>query len=100
MYIDPKARQNFKFATLISWGNNPQNVKELDLDNDEHYAQTAKPVLRITPVLLEPERVQFAIYPDTFTAQEAGIYSNPEITKFSNRVSFTKHPDTATMLSG
>ena len=31
---------------------NPQNVIALDLDSDEHYVLTPKPVLRATPKLV------------------------------------------------
>ena len=44
-------------------------------------------------MLFEPKQVQSAISPNTFNAQDAGIYSQTEITKFSNRAIVTKHSE-------
>ena len=100
MYIDSITRQNFNYATGIYCDNNPQNVIATYLDADEHYVVTAKPVLRATLMLFEKKHVLSAINPNTSSAQEAGIHSNCEITKFWNRVLFTKHSDTTLKLSG
>ena len=70
----------------------------LDLKTDEHYELTPKPVLRATPTLFEPSHFQFATSPNTFAAQEAGLYSNAELIDFWNRASFTKHSDTTMKL--
>ena len=86
-------KTNFSFATLISCDNNPQNVTALELDTDEHFLLTLKPVFRASPRLFEPKQVQTPISPNTFTAQEPGIESNVELKTFWNRVSFTKHSD-------
>ena len=40
------------------------------------------------------------ITPNTFTAQDAGIYSNAELDQFWNRVLFSKHSDTTLQLLG
>ena len=70
---------------------NPQNVTALDIDNYKHYVLTPKPVLGASSMLHEPKQfVQFAISLTIFTAQEAGIYSNVELTNFWNRVLFRK----------
>ena len=45
----------------------------LDLDTDEHFALTPKPVIRAIPMLLGSKQVQSAINPDILTAQEAPI---------------------------
>ena len=100
MFIDPITRQTFNYATPISCDNNPQNVIALDPDLDEHYVLTPKPVLRANPKLFKPNQIQTAISPNTFTAQDAGIYSNAELTNFWNRVLFTKHSDTTLKLLG
>ena len=60
MYIDPMTRQNFTYATPTSCDNIPQNVKGLDLHNDEHYVLTPKPVLPAAPTLFQPKQVQSA----------------------------------------
>ena len=86
MYNDPITRQTFIYATSASCDNNPQKVIALGLDTDEHYALTPKCVERATPSFFEPKQVQSAISPNTFTAQEAKIYSNAELTTFWNRV--------------
>ena len=38
--------------------------------------------------------------PNTFTVQDAGIYSNAELDQFWNRVFFAKHSDTTLQLLG
>ena len=52
------------------------------------------------PTLFEPNQVQSAINPNTFTIQDAGIYSNAELSNFWNRVLYTQHSDTTLRLSG
>ena len=94
MLIGPIARQTFNYATPVSCDTNPQNVIAIDLDTDEDYVLTPKPVLRATPMLFEPKQTQSANSPNTFTAQEAVFYSNADFTNFWNRVLFTKHSDT------
>ena len=81
MYIDPITRQIFGYTTPIFCDIYPQNVLPLDPDKDEHYVVNTKPVLRAT---------QSAISRITFTAQEAGSYSNAELTTFWNRGFFNE----------
>ena len=100
MYIDPIRRQTFDVATPISCDNNPQNSIALALEADEQYVLTLKPVLRATPRVSETKQIQSAVSPNTFTAQEAGIYSNGQITTFWNQVKFPKHTDAALKLLG
>ena len=57
-----------------------------------------KTVLRANPKLFKPKQIQIAISPNTFTAQDAGIYSNAKLNNFWNRVLFTKHSDTTLKL--
>ena len=54
---------------------------------------TLQPVLPAVPTLFETKQLQSAISPNSFTAQEAGIYSNAKSTNFWNRVFFPKHSD-------
>ena len=42
----------------------------------------------------------FTIYPNTFTAQDAGIYSNAELLQFWNITFFSKHYDTTLHVLG
>ena len=59
------------------------------------YILTLKPLLQATPTLHEPKQVHTEISPKILTAQETGIFSDNELTKFWNRVLFTKHSLTA-----
>ena len=93
-------RQTFNYATPIACDSNSQNVMALDLDTDEHYVLTPKPVTRATPMFFEPKQVQSARGGKTFTSHEAGNYSNAELINFWNCVLFTKHSDTTLMLLG
>ena len=45
MYIDPKTRQNFIFASPIYCDNNPQIVLSSVFDTDEQFVLTPEPVL-------------------------------------------------------
>ena len=88
MYIDPRTRQTFIYASPVSYENNPQNVIVTDLDTNEQSVLTPNPELRATSLFFEPKQVQSAIIPFNLTAQEAGYYSNAEFTSFWNRVFF------------
>ena len=50
--------------------------------------------------MFKPTQIRTTITPNTFTAQDAGIYSNAELDQFWNRVSFAKHSDTTLQLLG
>ena len=88
--------QTFNYATSISRDKKTQNHIALDLDK----VLTLKFVRRAAPMLFESEQVQPAISPVTFTAQEAGIYFNAELTTFWNRVLSLKHCDATLKLLG
>ena len=60
MYIDPKTKEIFNYATPISCEINPQNVVALDLDSAGHFVLTRKHALRATPLLSEPKQVKSA----------------------------------------
>ena len=102
MYVDPITRQTFNYATPIECGNNPQNIIELDPDADDEdfYVLTPDPLKREPPQMFKPTQIKTTITPKTFTAQDAGIYSNAELDQFWNRVLFAKHSDTTLRLLG
>ena len=50
--------------------------------------------------MFKPTQIKTTIGPNTFTAQDAGIYSNAELDQFWNRVLFAKHSDTTLQLLG
>ena len=98
MYVDPITRQTFEYANQIPCENNPQNVISLDPDTDQYYVLTPQPIKKDPPLLFEPTQIQTAISPNTFSAQDAGIYSQKELKHFWNRVLFTKHFDNTLQL--
>ena len=49
--------------------------------------------------MFTPSQIK-TIRPDTFTAQDAGIYSNAELDQFWNRILFSKHSDSTLQLLG
>ena len=103
MYVDPITRRTFNYATPITHiGNNPQNIIELDPDSDDEdfYVLTPEPLKREAPQMFKPTQIKTTITPNTFTAQDAGIYSNAELDQFWNRVLFAKHSDTTLQLLG
>ena len=88
MYVDPITRQTFNYATPIECGNNPQNNVELnpDTDDGDFHVLTPDPLKREAPQIIKPSQIKTTIIPNTFTAQDAGIYSNAELDQFWNRV--------------
>ena len=74
----------------------------LDPDTDQNYVLTPQPIKKdhTLPSKKEPTQVQTAISPNTFTAQDAGIYSQKEVKHSWNRVLFTKHSDNISQLLG
>ena len=102
MYVDPITRQTFNYATSIECGNNPQSIIELDPDSNDgdFYVLTPEPLKREAPQMFKPTQIKTTITPNTFTAQDAGIYSNAELDQFWNRVLFAKHSDTTLQLLG
>ena len=102
MYVDPITRQTFKYATPVECGKNPQIIIELDPDTDDgdFYVLTPDPLKREAPQMFGPTQIKTTITPNTFTAQNAGIYSNAESDQFWNRVLFAKHSDTTLQLLG
>ena len=102
MYVDPITRQTFDYATPITCDNNPRNFIELDPDSDDQnfYILGPEPIKRKPPLMFTPLQIKTKIRPNTFTAQDAGIYSNAELDQFWNRILFSKHSDSTLQLLG
>ena len=102
LYVDPITRQTFTYATPIECENNPQNITELDPNRDDgdFYVLTPDPLKREAPQMFKPTQIRTTKTPYTFTAQDAGIYSNAELDQFWKRVLFAKHSDTTLQLLG
>ena len=102
MYVDLITRQTFNYATPIECGKIPQNLNELDPDADDgdFYVLTPDPLKREPPQMFKPTQIKTTKTPNTFTAQDAGIYSSAELDQFWNRVLFAKHSDTTLQLLG
>ena len=78
MYVDPITRQTNDYATPITCDNNPRNIIKLDPDFDDQdfYILGPEPIKRKPPLMFTPSQIKTTIRPNTFTAQDAGIYSN------------------------
>ena len=84
MYVDPITRQTYDYATPIACDNNSRNINELDLysDDQDFYIFGPEPIKRKPPLMLTPSQIKTAIRPNTFTAQDAGMYSIAELHQF------------------
>ena len=102
MYVDPITRQTYDYATPITCDNNPRNIIELDPDSDDQvfYILGPEPIKRKPPLMFTPSQFKTTIRPNTFTAQDAGLYSNAELDQFWNRNLFSKHSDSTLQLLG
>ena len=102
LYVDSIKRQTFNYATPIECGKNPQNIFELDPDtgDGDFFVLTPDPLKKEAPQMFKLTQFKTTITPNTFTAQDAGIYSNAEIDQVWNRVLFAKHSDTILQLLG
>ena len=102
MYVDPITRQTYDYATPITCDNNPKNIIELDPDSDDQDFSilSPEPIKRKPPLMFTPSQIKPTIRPNTFTAQDAGIYSNADLNQFWNRILFSKHSDTTLQLLG
>ena len=49
--------------------------------------------------MFTPSQIKTTLPPNTFTAQDAGIYSNAEFDQFRNRILFSKQFDSTLQLS-
>ena len=90
MYVDPITRQTYDYATPVTCDNNPRNIIELDPDSEDQdfYILGPEPIKRKPPLMFTPSQIKTTIRPITFTAQDAGIYSNAELDQFWNRILF------------
>ena len=102
MYVHPITRQTYDYATPITCDNIPRNIIELGPDSDDQlfYILGPEPITRKAPLMFTPSQVKTTIRPNTFTAQDAGIYSNAELDQFWNRILFSKHSDSTLQLLG
>ena len=50
--------------------------------------------------MFTPSQLKTTIRPNTFTAQDARIFSNAELDQFWNRILFSKHSDSTLQLLG
>ena len=102
MYVDSITRQIYDYATPITSENSPRKIIELDPDSDDKdfYILGPEPIKRKPPLMFTPSQIKTTIRPNTFTAQDAGIYSNAELDQIWNRISFSKHSDSTLQLLG
>ena len=100
LYVDPITRQTYDYATPITCENNPRNIIELDPDSDDQdfYILGPEPIKRKPPLMFTPSQIKTTIRPNTFTAQDACIYSKAELDQFWNRILFSKHSDSTFQL--
>ena len=90
MYVDPITRHTYDYATQITCDNIPRNIIELDPDSDDQdfYILGPEPIKRKPPSMFTPSQIKTTKGPNTFTAQDAGIYSNAELDQIWNRIFF------------
>ena len=102
MYLDPITRQTYDYATPMPCESNPRNITELDPDTDDQdfYILCPEPIKRKPPLMFTPNEIKTTIRPITFTAQDAGIFSNAVLDQFWNRILFSKHSDETLQLLG
>ena len=94
MYVDPITRRTYEFAAPITFDINPRNIIEY------FYILGPEPIKRKPPLMFTPSQSKTTIRPNTFTAQDAGIYSNAELDQFWIRILFSKHSDSTLQLLG
>ena len=102
MYVDPITRQTYNYATPFACDYNPRNILELDPDFDDQdfYILGPEPIKRKPPLTFTTSQIKTTIRPNTFTAQDADIYSKAELDQFWNRILFSKHSDSTLQLFG
>ena len=102
MYVDPITRQTYDYATPITCDHSPRIFIELDPDSNDQdfHIFGPDPIKRKPPLMFTSSQIKTTIRPNTFTAQDAGIYSNAELDLFWNRVVLSKHSDSTLQLLG
>ena len=100
MYVDPITRQTYDYATPIGCDNNPRNIIELDPESgDQDFCILGpEPIKRKSPLLFTTSNFKTTIRPNTFTARDAGLYSNAELDQFWNRILFSNQSDSTLQL--
>ena len=90
MYVDPITRQTYDDATPIPCDKIPRNIIELDPDTDDQdfYILRPEPMKRKPPLMFTPNQIKTTVRTNTFTAQDAGFYSNADLDQFWNRILF------------
>ena len=90
LYVDPVTRQTYDYATPIPWDKNTRNIIELDPDGDHQdlYILRPEPIKQKPPLMFTPTHIKTTVLLNTFTFQDAGIYSNAELDQFWNRIFF------------
>ena len=71
-----------------------------DLDETDFSILTPEPVMKEAPQMFKPTQIKTTIGSNTFTAQDAGIYSNADWNHIWNREVFAKHSVTTLELLG
>ena len=96
MYVEFFTRHTYDNATPITRHKNPRNFIELDPDSDgqDFNILEPEPIKRKPPFMFTPSESETTMRPNTFTAQDAGFYSNAELDQFWNRILFSKHSNT------
>ena len=102
MYVEPITRQTFNYATPKNVGITHKTLLNSDPDTDDgdFHVLTPDPLKRETPQMFKPTQIKTTITPNTFTAQDAGIYTNAKLDQLWNRVLFAQHSDTTLQLLG
>ena len=100
MYVDPNTRQTNDYATPIACDNNLRYIIEQDPDSDDLDFYILGPEPQKPPLMFTPSQIKTTIHPNTFTAQDAGNYSNTELDQFWNKILFSKHSDSTLQLLG
>ena len=75
---------------------------ELDPDSDDQdfYILGPESNKRKPPLMLTPSQIKTTVRPNTFTAQDAGMYSNAELDQFRNKILFSTHSDSTLQILG
>ena len=68
-------------------------------DDQDFYILGSELIKRKPPIMFTPSQIKTTIRPNTFTAQDAGIYSNAELDQIWNIILFSKHSDLGKALS-
>ena len=95
MYVDPIKRQTYDYATPIACDNNPKNISELDLISvdQDFYILGPEPNKQKPQLMFTLSQIKTTLRPNTFTAQDNGMFSSADLNQFWNRILFSKHSE-------